>query len=660
MSKKHHHGNSYPHHSPHYHHPSVLFGTSEDDLLNGSNRENLIFSFGGDDTINGNGGSDKVFAGTGNDWVDGGQGNDYLFGDKGNDALIGGAGNDKLEGGRGNDLLFGGAGYDELDGGAGNDKFMIRAGSGVDVIKKLEAGDRVDLRSFGFASAADVVAGFQQVGKNAVLDLGNGDRLILEHMKVSQLDAAQFIVSDTETGVSSSESPYVVPVDENISTVSLLTVGDQVGFKSDGVTPWKMVGIPDGLGAFDNGDGTFTLLMNHELGATSGVVRDHGFAGSFVAKLVIDKTTLEVLEGADLIQQAFEYDAATDTYVTQTTAFNRFCSADLPAETAFFNPDTGLGYDGGRIFMNGEESGAEGRAFAHFASGAEAGTSYELASLGNMSFENVIASPDTGNKTVVAELDDSSGGQVYFYYGDKQATGIAVEKAGLVGGDLYGLKIDELLDETSAANPLGADGVSAFSLVKLGNDGDVSDMTGAALETNSEANGVTAFLRPEDGAWDTIDPSKFFFVTTNGFNQPSRLWEVDFDDPTDPNSGGAIRLLLDGTEGQQMLDNMTVTKAGKIILQEDPGNQSHLAKIWEYDPATDQMTLLAQHDPNRFVSGGSDFLTQDEESSGIIDVTDILGSAGQNVFLLDVQAHYATDAETVQGGQLIAVYQDLI
>ena len=32
-----------------------------------------------------------------------------------------------------------------------------------------------------------------------------------------------------------------------------------------------MVGIPDGLGAFDNGDGTFTVLMNHELGNTQGV-----------------------------------------------------------------------------------------------------------------------------------------------------------------------------------------------------------------------------------------------------------------------------------------------------------------------------------------------------------------------------------------------------
>jgi hypothetical protein len=363
-----------------------------------------------------------------------------------------------------------------------------------------------------------------------------------------------------------------------------------------------------------------------------------------------------VIEGGDLIQQAFEYDPATDTYVAQNDAFNRFCSADLAGETAFYNPATGLGYDGGRIFMNGEESGAEGRAYAHIASGGEEGSSYEIAGLGNMSFENVVASPTTGDKTVVAALDDSGGGQVYFYFGDKQASGSAIEKAGLVGGTLYGLKIDEMLDESSVANPLGMDGQSAISLVSLG---DVSAQNGAWLETESEANGVTSFLRPEDGAWDTQNPDRFYFVTTNGFNQPSRLWAVDFNDPSDPNAGGTVKLLLDGTEGQQMLDNLTVTKDGKVLLQEDPGNQSHIAKIWEYDPSSDSLTLLAQHDPDRFVTGSPNFLTQDEESSGIIDVTDILGSAGQNAFLLDVQAHYNLGGELVQGGQLLVMYQDV-
>jgi len=44
--------------------------------------------------------------------------------------------------------------------------------------------------------------------------------------------------------------------------------------------------------------------------------------------------------------------------------------------------------------------------------------------------------------------------------------------------------------------------------------------------------------------------------------------------------------------------------------------------------------MVAQHDPLRFLTGAPLFLTQDEESSGIIDATSILGPGW---FLLDVQ-----------------------
>jgi len=656
------HNHNQHHHNQHGHdhdylHKKFVFGTNADDVLNGTKFNDVVFGFGGDDRIDAKGGNDIVFASAGDDFVDGGAGNDTLLGERGNDALLGGDGNDDINGGDGNDFIVGGAGTDELDGGKGNDKFVIRVGTGIDKIEKLEAGDRVDLRAFNFASAQDALDAFHQVGHNAVLDLGGGDKLVIEHIKVADLDPIQFIVSDAETGVSSSLSPYIDPVDPSISVKSILTVGDQT---SDG-TGWQMVGIPDGLGAFDNGDGTFTVLMNQELSAGQGVVRDHGFAGSFVSKLVIDKTTLEVQSGSDLIQHGFEYDAGTGNYVAQTSAFDRFCSADLADSTAFYNPESGLGYNGGRLFLNGEESGTEGRAWAHIASGAEAGNSYELAWLGNMAYENVVANPNSGDKTVVAVTDDGQNGQVYFYVGEKQSTGNAIEKAGLTGGSLYGIKVDELdnladNNNESNASTLGGDFQSSFSLVNMG---DVSGSNGAALDANSEAAGVTSFLRPEDGAWDTVNDNRFYFVTTSSFSGNSRLWAADFNDPNDPTAGGTIKMLLDGTEGQKMMDNLTVTQDGKVVIEEDVGNNAHNGKIWQYDPATDQLTLLAQHDPSRFTTGGSNFLTQDEESSGIIDVTDILGSAGQKAYLLDTQAHYNIAGELVQGGQLSVMYQDV-
>jgi serralysin len=138
----------------------------------------------------------------------------------------------------------------------------------------------------------------------------------------------------------------------------------------------------------------------------------------------------------------------------------------------------------------------------------------------------------------------------------------------------------------------------------------------------------------------------------------SRLWQLDFDDMSDPSRGGTLTMLLDGTEEHQMLDNMTISQDGKILLQEDLGTTLYLAKVWEYNPNTDKLKLLAEHNPDLFGpdAGKNTFLTTNEESSGIIDVTDILGDVKKDVYLLDVQAHYDNDdRELDEGGQLLAM-----
>jgi hypothetical protein len=158
-------------------------------------------------------------------------------------------------------------------------------------------------------------------------------------------------------------------------------------------------------------------------------------------------------------------------------------------------------------------------------------------------------------------------------------------------------------------------------------------------------------------AWPLKSPSNpndLYFVTTASFTGNSRLWRLRFVDITNPKLGGTIDMLLDGTEGQHMLDNMTVNKRGSILLQEDVGNNPHIGKIWRYSIAQDRLEEVAHHDPARFLAGASNFLTQDEESSGIIPMDDILG---EGWYLLDVQAHYNIgDAELVEGGQIIALH----
>jgi secreted PhoX family phosphatase len=298
--------------------------------------------------------------------------------------------------------------------------------------------------------------------------------------------------------------------------------------------------------------------------------------------------------------------------------------------------------------MDGEEV-AEGRAFAH----GPDGTSWELPRLGKFAWENSVASPNTGNKTVVVGLDDTTPGEVYVYVGDKTSSGSPVDKAGLTNGSLYGVKVTGFPTESVA------DGIPGGTRFTLGTVGNVENMTGAQLQTASTAAGLTQFNRPEDGAWDTQDPNVFYFVTTASFTTESRLWRLTFDDVTNPAAGGKIEMLVedseDGGTGEthHMFDNVTVDSRGRVLLQEDPGGQNYVARIWQYSPDTDTLTEIAHHDPDRFAPGGSSFLTNDEESSGIIDVSSILG---EGWFLGDVQAHYAITGELVEGGQLFALH----
>jgi len=200
----------------------------------------------------------------------------------------------------------------------------------------------------------------------------------------------------------------------------------------------------------------------------------------------------------------------------------------------------------------------------------------------------------------------------------------------------------------------------------LENEGDVSGLTAAQLETLSNSKGATKFLRPEDGCWDRSNPTDYYFVTTDRYDQVkdgvgaqvgrSRLFRLRFTDLANPQLGGAITCLLDGTEAGNMFDNMTVNKNGTVFLQEDVGNQAHNGKVFRYSIEQDFLEVIAQHDVTRFGDLGLAAVApynQDEESSGIISVEDILGDGW---YLLDVQAHYSLGGELVEGGQLLSLH----
>jgi len=119
-----------------------IFGTAGNNILRGTNGNDLIFGFGGSDIISGSNGNDCLVGGAGNDGIFGsngddvilgGEGNDYLDGSNGNDRIFGGEGNDVVDASNGNDYVEGNEGNDSLAGGNGND--ILLGGPGNDVAR---------------------------------------------------------------------------------------------------------------------------------------------------------------------------------------------------------------------------------------------------------------------------------------------------------------------------------------------------------------------------------------------------------------------------------------------------------------------------------------------------------------------------------------------
>lgn len=483
----------------------------------------------------------------------------------------------------------------------------------------------------------------------------------------------------TSHGPSTPTDPYVLPVAGGVSTKSLLTVSD-AGAAGNG---YEMVGIPDGLGAYQDRQGSrdFTLLMNHELRPDQGAVRRHGQKGAFVSELEIDSGSFAVEEGNDLIDpdvRFWDYPSQTyrtgvpssggtnprdpsDTFVAQGAAFARWCSSSLTDPGLLFNRDTDRGYRG-QIYFGNEESGNEGRVFGVTTDGQ----AQQLPRLGLFSWENTLAA-DTGNDTTLTVgTEDTADGQLWVYAGRKQRNGNAFDQAGLTNGTDFVVDLaNEAVD--SDAEFRATYGKGEPVPFTLGDDEVVDwDSSGARQNADAAAKGLT-LNRIEDGSFDPRNPDDFYFLTTEGApgvvpSEPSvtrdggGLWRLRFKNVARPERGGTLELLLDGSEAPFLNkpDNMTVDRRGNLLIQEDPGNNAQLARILAYDVDTGDRGVVAEFDPALFRTGQPGFITQDEESSGIIDARRLIGPGW---FLFDAQVHRANpDTAAVEYGQLLTLH----
>jgi len=462
-------------------------------------------------------------------------------------------------------------------------------------------------------------------------------------------------------------NPYVLPIADGVDITSLLTVNDA----GSADNRYELVGIPDGIGTRVRSDGQLVVRVNHELTLDAGITRRHGQEGAFVSEYLLDPATGQVVRGRDAINPRIRYyDYQTGSYGPtpgapagamsgHTLQFQRFCSASMTAPGQFFNAETGRGTQAQFYFAN-EEIGPEGRAFAVTVSGE----AVQLPRLGLISWENTLAAPTTGDTTVVMGNDDANPGTVTAYVGRKNSNGSdALSRAGLMNGRNLAIKLSKVTTDADYRATYDIGDVVPFSLQDI-----EWRQSGAAQEAEGLAEGAMQFNRVEDGAFDPNNPNDYYFLTTEGGEGSGEgggggLWRLSFNDVNNPRMGGALTLLLDGTEPITLNkpDNMTIDTHGNLLIQEDPGGVEALARILAYRMTDGALGTVAQFDPAQFMTGGANFLTIDEESSGIVDAEAILGAPG--AFLFDAQVHTAaglppgtgedTVEEYVENGQLL-------
>jgi hypothetical protein len=381
---------------------------------------------------------------------------------------------------------------------------------------------------------------------------------------------------------------------------------------TDSIIPgqtYQFLGIPDGMGMYNEGPGAFTLVVNHELGATSSTQHAHGNRGGVISKWRITASSgnlngqtatvndFTIVGGRDgnlqynlftmtpfsRVEGGSSVTYPANSYVPFNTTFpmprytpnatfgvqgwefpnpnfdgtGRYCAGDTPAVSAFYFDNNGapVGTQD-RIHMNGEEIGRNGRAFAHVLTGPDANQAFELPRLGHCSWENSVASPFPQMKTIVIGCDDdgSTSGNVFVYVGTKQNTGSTIERAGLTNGQFYGVAITgTTANAESATLVLGSGGVRRESApFTLYNFGDVTTVPGgttagvSGIQEIGNLNNVVGLNRVEDGAWDPTNPNRFIFLTTASVNVPSRVWALDFTDINQPELGGTLTMLVDG------------------------------------------------------------------------------------------------------------------
>ncbi|MEY4019362.1 MAG: hypothetical protein RLZZ590_662 [Actinomycetota bacterium] len=499
--------------------------------------------------------------------------------------------------------------------------------------------------------------------------------------KAAASAAAVALLATTAMPANAAEIPtYVEAVAAGVTLDVLATSGDFYG-------SYQLAGVPDGMGAYKSGN-AIKLLMNHELSygpVSSALSRAGGAAfGSTVTEFTLDAATRKVTEAKEFLTSAVFYDYATGTFGVKpgapvgaaekdsygtpqhTNFLNRFCSASLAPAGRLSWTDTKTKKVYGvkdSVFFTAEESGDESRAFAVNASGQIA----QMPKFGLGAFETFVTVP-TGTKTTALfgnEDGSATDSQLRLYQGTKTTSGAWYDKAGLTNGKSYVMSINGLATEAEFRALVGKGKVTDVQFKQI-------DNTKNGVEQNKQAALLgTSLARVEDGAFDPSNPRDYYFVTTESNKDKGAtaldpgnplvtkrdggaLWRLRLADVKNPAKGGELTMLLNGTEAPFMNkpDNIEVDGFGNILIQEDPGNNAQLERMFAYRIKDGKIAVLTQFKASMFskASASPEFITEDEEQSGVLNVTNFFRKSKTDTnsyYVLNAQVH-ATGADLLK------------
>jgi Bacterial protein of unknown function (DUF839) len=394
-----------------------------------------------------------------------------------------------------------------------------------------------------------------------------------------------------DPGFKTAKPPYLVPMAPGAAVDPIISTGDVVG-------GYQMSGIPDGLGAYNDGGNTLQVLMNHELGRT--FPGQPAGVDARISKVTLNRKTHGVLDARYLF--------------TGQEFYERFCSSTLEV------------IKGTPYYLTGEEAVPAGHDGSSIVMNAETGEWTPTPHFGHLEHENIV--PVTGFKKfmLVTTEDNFRVGvpsYLYAYVADSWEDAVSGDPA---RGSLYVWR---------ALNP----GDTAFGMTKgdpipgefvpISQADNVDDVT---LKAAATARGAFRFARLEDAAVAHQKSGRLYFADTGKLGEATlngRIYQLDID-PSDPTKA-SVSLVLDSTVDDMANPDNLGTSPQSLMIQEDreAANRGQFGRILRYDLNDGSLTPVAR--VNTLVGTPGSW-----ESSGIIWAGNLLGGGW---WLTDVQAH---------------------